>query len=80
MSNSFHVINTELSPASLVHSPTKHLSLFSGLTNYGLGAPTFVAWATANGPRTFKRGEKLDVAVMAECWVLVWWEIGRAHV
>lgn len=72
-SNAFYVLKTELSPASLVHSTTRHLSLFSGMTNYGLGAPKFVAWATAAGPRTFKRGEKLDVSVMAEGWVLVWW-------
>jgi len=71
--NAFYVINTELSPATLVHSSTRHLSLFSGMTNYGLGAPKFVAWATMNGPRTFKRGDKLDVSVMAEGWVLVWW-------
>ena len=72
-SNAFFVLHTELSPATLVHSSTRHLSLFSGMTNYGLGAPKFVAWATMNGPRTFKRGEKLDVSVMAEGWVLVWW-------
>ena len=72
-SNAFYVLHTELSPATLVHSSTRHLSLFSGMTNYGLGAPKFVAWATMNGPRTFKRGEKLDVSVMAEGWVLVWW-------
>ena len=43
------------------------------MTNHGLGAPTFVAWATMNGPRTFKRGELLNVTNMAENWVLVWW-------
>jgi hypothetical protein len=70
---SFYVLETELSPATLVHSSGKELSLFAGLTNYGLGAPTFLAWATMNGPRTFKRGENFAVTNMAENWVLVWW-------
>jgi hypothetical protein len=49
------------------------LSLFTGLTNHGLGPPTFLAWPTLNGPRTFKRGEPFAVTNMAENWVLVWW-------
>ena len=69
----FYVLHTELSPAILVHAETKSLDLFAGMTHYGLGAPTYVAWATMNGPRTFKRGETLDVAKMREGWVLVWW-------
>ena len=71
--NAFYILQSELSPATLVHSETPHLTLFSGLTNYGLGAPSFVAWATRNGPRTFRPGEVLDVSVIAENWVLVWW-------
>jgi hypothetical protein len=69
----FYLLQTDLSPALLVHSDSRHLGLFTGTTNYGLGAPKFVAWSTMNGPRTFKRGEKLDVAKMEECWMLVWW-------
>ena len=69
----FYVLQTELSPATLVHTSGKHLHLFAGLTNYGLSAPTFLAWATMNGPRTFKRGERFAVTNMAENWVLVWW-------
>src|ERR1043166_3608775 len=69
----FYLLQTELSPAILVHSSTRQLSLFAGATNSGLGAPTFVAWTTMNGPRTFRRGEPLDVTRMEECWVLVWW-------
>src|SRR5262245_54326631 len=70
---SFYVIQTELSPATLVHSATRYLGLFTGMTNEGLGAPTFVAWSTMNGPRSFRRGEKLDVTKMEENWVVVWW-------
>src|SRR5437867_5570235 len=69
----FYFMQTELSPAILVHSSTRHLGLFTGTTNYGLAAPTFIAWATMNGPRTFQRDEPLDVTKMEECWLLVWW-------
>lgn len=69
----FGVVQTELSPALLVHSEHRTLDLFAGSTNFGLGAPTFVAWSTMNGPRSFKRGETLDVTRMRESWVLVWW-------
>jgi len=69
----FYCLQTELSPATLVHSSAKQLDLFTGMTNHGLGAPTFVAWATINGPRTFKRGEPFALTNMAENWVLVWW-------
>lgn len=71
--NDFFVLSTELSPATLVHSASPHLTVFGGMTNAGLGAPLHVAWPTREGPRTFRRGEKLDVSVMAEGWVLVWW-------
>jgi hypothetical protein len=69
----FYVLETELSPATLIHASGKAISLFAGMTNSGLGAPTFMAWATMNGPRTFKRGENFAVTNMAENWVLVWW-------
>lgn len=71
--STFHVLQTELSPATLVHSSSRQLNLFSDLTRRGLAAPTHVAWATPAGPRTFKRGEKLEGTNMVECWVLVWW-------
>jgi hypothetical protein len=67
------VVQTELSPAILVHSASNTLALFAGTTNAGLGAPTYVAWSTPNGPRTFKRHERLEIQHMQECWVLVWW-------
>jgi hypothetical protein len=72
-SKPFYLIQTELSPAILLHSSTKYLGLFTGMTHYGLGAPAYVAWSTMNGPRAFKRGEKLDITKMEECWLLVWW-------
>lgn len=69
----FFVLQTELSPATLVHSSTKYLGLFAGMTNAGLSAPTYLAWPTMNGPRTFKRGESITVTNMAQNWILVWW-------
>ena len=71
--SAFQVLQTDLSPATLVHSTSRQLSLFSDLPRRGLAAPTHVAWATPIGPRTFKRGEKLEGTNMVECWVLVWW-------
>ena len=73
LTNGFSILQSELTPAVLVHSETPHLTVFGGLTNHALGAPKFVAWATRSGPRTFQRDEALDVSVMAENWVLVWW-------
>ena len=68
----FYIIETELSPATLVHSSGRYLGLFRGLSRYGLGAPTAVAWSTKNGPRSFKNGEPIDVTHMEENWGLVW--------
>ena len=68
------VLQTELSPATLVHSTSKYLSLFAGSTKVGLGAPSHVAWSKPEGPRSFKPGEKMEIAQMQEGWVLVWWE------
>ena len=68
------VLQTELSPATLIHSTSKYLSLFAGSTNVGLGAPSHVAWSKPEGPRSFKPGEKMEMAQMQEGWVLVWWE------
>ena len=68
------VLQTELSPATLIHSTSKYLSLFAGSTNVGLGAPTHVAWSKPEGPRSFKPGEKMEIAQMQESWMLVWWE------
>ena len=68
----FYIIETDLSPATLVHSTGRYLGLFRGLGRYGLGAPTAVAWSTRDGPRSFKNGETIDVTHMEENWGLVW--------
>ena len=68
----FYVIETELSPATLVHSTGRYLGLFRRPGQYGLGAPTHVAWSTREGPRCFKNGAEIDVTHMQENWGLVW--------
>lgn len=63
----FAVLETELSPAILVHSDSKYLALFADAD-----APEHIAFVTRNGPRSFKRGEKLKAGEMEECWLLLW--------
>lgn len=72
-SANFYIVQSGLSPATLVHSSAKYLGLFTGMTNDGLGAPAFVAWSTPSGPRAFKSGTPLDPNPMEENWLLVWW-------
>lgn len=64
----FAVLETELTPAILVHSASKYLGLFAD-TN----APSHIAFATRGGPRTFPLGQKLTAAELEEPWLLVWW-------
>lgn len=73
----FWFVHTELSPATLFHSATKQISLFTGLTNSGLGAPSWLAFSTRDGPRSFTNGARLDVTIMEENWVLVWFAGAR---
>jgi len=68
----FWVLHTELSPAILVHSSTRYLGVFADLAECGLGAPTYVAWSTRDGPRAYKSGTTHDVSAMEENWLLVW--------
>jgi len=68
----FWVLHTELSPAILIHSSMRYLGLFADLAESGLGAPTYVAWSTRDGPRAQKAGTTHDVSAMEENWLLVW--------
>ena len=65
--NDFAVLETELSPAILVHSKSKYLGLF-GETN----VPLHIAISTRTGPRPFRRGERLKADELEECWLLLW--------
>jgi len=68
----FFYVQTALSPATLYHSTTKSLVLFSQMKETGIGGPTYVAYATPAGPRVAKHGESIDANAMSECWLLVW--------
>jgi hypothetical protein len=68
----FFCVQTELSPMMLYGCQVNSLTCFAGLAEQGLGAPTYVAYATRKGVRVFPAGAALDPAPMSECWVLVW--------
>lgn len=67
------IIQTELSPASLVHSTARSLSFFTQMPETGIGAPTFAAIETQQGPKIFRTGDAIDPARMRESWFVVWW-------
>ena len=67
------VIQTELSPATLYHSTSHSLSFFANMAATGIGAPTFAAIETEQGPKIFKPGEQIDPARLRESWFVVWW-------
>src|SRR5688572_22674908 len=63
----FAVLETELSPATLVYSRSKYLGLFADTE-----PPSHIALSTRGGPRSFRRGQKLNAAELEECWLLLW--------
>ena len=66
-SNHFAILETELTPAILVHSASKYLGLFADAP-----ALSHIAFTTRNGPRSFRRAEKLKADELEECWLLLW--------
>ena len=68
----FYVLQTELSPATLIFTTNKYLSLFTGLEKFGLGAPSHLAFATRGGPRAFTNGARLVADQLDEAWLIVW--------
>jgi hypothetical protein len=65
--NSFAVLESELTPGILIHSRSKYLGMFAEAE-----APAHIAFSTRNGPRPFRRGEKLKADELEECWLLLW--------
>ena len=65
--HSFAIVESELTPAILVHSQSKYLGLFADAT-----APSHIAISTRTGPRPFRRGERLKADELEECWLLLW--------
>ena len=66
--NHFAVLETELSPAILVHSQSKYLGLFADATP----PMSYIALSTHTGPRSFRRAQKLKADEMEECWLVLW--------
>lgn len=65
--NHFAILETELSPAILLHSKSKYLGLFADT------APlSHIAFATRSGPRSYRRAEKLKADELEESWLLLW--------
>ncbi|HXG48755.1 MAG TPA: hypothetical protein VNO52_14110, partial [Methylomirabilota bacterium] len=69
---SLTVVQSALSPALLVHSGERRLSVFAGLKERGLGGPAYAAFGADGGPRIVTNGLPADVSGMNERWVLVW--------
>lgn len=68
----FAVVETELSPAILVHSSSSYLALFQDLDRFGLGTPAYAAYSALSGPKGFKKGEMQPVIGMEENWLILW--------
>ena len=68
----FYCLQTELSPATLYHSTTSHLSFLAGMKDFGLDGPSFVAYAAADSTQIIRPGEAFEVGTMNECWILAW--------
>ncbi len=70
------VISSELSPAILVHSTAKRISLFGNLHLWGLGEPAHLAIDTKRGIRVINRRigsvVNLPTPQMSAPWMLVW--------
>ncbi len=67
----FAVLSSELSPAVLVKSAEKEITFFGGMSDWGLGSPTYIALPTEQGNKVFARGSSIS-ASMNEAWLLVW--------
>ena len=66
------IVQTELSPATLIHCESQRLSLFARMQERGLGAPSHAVFGANGGPRMATNGLPIDVSQMNECWILVW--------
>ncbi|MBV9468288.1 MAG: hypothetical protein JOZ57_03525, partial [Abitibacteriaceae bacterium] len=70
------VLTTQLSPAWLLKSTDRQLTLFGDTRRVGLDGPSHLAFATAQGTRVLKVGtalNALDLRAMTQPWLLVWW-------
>jgi hypothetical protein len=63
------VVSNALTPALAYRTKTGKLRLFAGMDDYGLEAPTHVAWVDGGQVKTAGRGK---VDSLDESWLLVW--------
>ena len=68
----FLVVQTELSPATLVRAKTPYLAFFTGMGGDGPGGPTFAAYVSSGTPTVVRAGGPINPQAMTECWILVW--------
>jgi len=68
----FLVVQTELSPATLIRSKTPYLAFFTGMGGGGPAAPTFAAYVASGTPTVVRAGGRINPQAMTECWILVW--------
>ncbi len=64
------VLQTEWSPATLWHSRADRVAVFANLPAYGLGGPTFLAYASPTGITSLKPGMAVDGAQLRENWLM----------
>jgi hypothetical protein len=62
-------ITNALTPALAFRSKTGRMRLFARMGDYGLEAPTYMAWVSDGGVKISGRGQ---VGELAESWLLLW--------
>lgn len=64
------VVQSELSPATLWHSRSDTISIFTDLASTGLGGPTFLAYSSPTGISVASPGREVDGDQLRENWLL----------
>jgi len=70
--NGFYAITTELSPATLLLCRDPQVRFFTGLREWGLGAPTRLAVPCADTIRVLSTGDRMAGSDQTEAWLLAW--------
>jgi len=68
----FYVIETDLSPARLIHNQTDEITFFNDLSRWGLAGPSHFAFASQSGIKIVKGRKTVSPPAMSEAWVLAW--------
>ncbi len=65
------------SPAQLVNTDSRQITLFHNLSEWGLGSPTHLAFSTKGGVKVFSGDAIKTEEVLTESWLLVWFQGGE---